>query len=90
MPTYADLLQFYVNKMNQPVQESPPMMSYGDLQAFYQQHTGRPLTPMPPALPSAAIENVDAFLTEDEVVMKDEAKEAFAFVQESFANVGKE
>ena len=36
------------------------------------------------------MENVDAFLTEDEVVTKDEAKEAFASVQESFASVGEE
>ena len=90
MPTYADLLWFYVDKMNQPVQTNPPVLTYGDFQAFYQQHTGRPLTPLPPALPSALIENVDAFLTEDEVVTKDKAKEAFASVQESFASFGKE
>ena len=65
-------------------------MSYGGLQAFYEHHTGRPLTPIPPALQSAAVENVDAFLTEDEVVTKDEAKEAFASVQAGFANVGEE
>ena len=90
MPTYADLLRFYVDKMNQPVQASPPIMTYGELQAFYTQHTGRPLTPLPPALPPASIENTDAFLTEDEVVTKDEAKEAFASVQAGFANVGEE
>ena len=66
------------------------MLSFDDLQLFYQIHAGRPPTPLPPALPPASIENVDAFLTEDEVVTKDEAKEAFASVQESFTNVGEE
>ena len=53
-------------------------------------HAGRPPTPLPPQLPPASIENVDAFLTEDEVVTKEEAKEAFASVKESFASVGAE
>ena len=45
---------------------------------------------MPPALPLPTIENVDAFMTDEEVVTKDEAKEAFASVQESFPLVGQE
>ena len=90
MPSYADLLRFYVDKMRYPAQQPPPMLSYDDLQLFYNMHTGRSGTPLPPALPPASIENVDAFLIEDEVVTKDEAKEAFASVQESFANVGEE
>ena len=57
---------------------------------FYQIHAGRPPTPLPPTLPPASIENVDAFLMEDEVVTKDEAKEAFASMQESFTSVGEE
>ena len=65
-------------------------MSYDDLQLLYQVHGGRPSTPLPPALPPASIKNVDAFLTEDEVVTKDEAKEAFASVQESFALASEE
>ena len=57
---------------------------------FYQIHARRPPTPLPPQLPPASIENVDVFLTEDEVVTKEEAKEAFASVKESFASVGEE
>ena len=66
------------------------MLPYENLALFYQIHVGRPPTPLPPQLPPALIENVDAFLTEDEVVTKDEAREAFASVQESFASVGTE
>ena len=41
-------------------------------------------------LPLPSTEPVDEFLTEDEVVTKDEAREAFAVVKEGFAAVGEE
>ena len=88
--SYHELLQFYVAQTKWPAQAPPPVLPYDDLALFYQIHAGRPPTPLPPALPPASIENVDAFLTEDEVVMKEEAKEAFASVKESFASVGEE
>ena len=88
--SYRDLLQFYVAQTKWPAQAPPPALPYDDLVLFYQIHAGRPLTPLPPALPPALIENVDAFLTEDEVVTKEEAKEAFASMKESFASVGEE
>ena len=88
--SYRDLLQFYVAQTKWPAQAPPPALPYDDLVLFYQIHAGRPPTPLPPALPPASIENVDAFLSEDEVVTKEEAKEAFASVKESFASVGEE
>ena len=90
MISYRELLQFYVAQTKWPAQAPLPALPYDDLALFYQIHAGRPPTPLPPQLPPASIENVDAFLTEDEVVTKDEAKEAFASVQESFASVGAE
>ena len=86
MPTYEDLLCFYIDMTGRPVQTSPPVLSYADLHTFYSLHVGRPPTPLPPG----SIENVGAFITEEEVVTRDEAKEAFDFVQESFSTVGKE
>ena len=88
--SYRDLLQFYVAQTKWPQQAPPPALPYDDLALFYQIHAGRPPTPLPPQLPPPSSENVDAFLTEDEVVTKEEAKEAFASVQESFASVGTE
>ena len=91
MMSYRDLLNFYIAQTKWPADAPLPALPYDDLALFYQVHvTGRPPTPLPPQLPPASIENVDAFLTEDEVVTKDEAKEAFASVQESFASVGEE
>ena len=74
------------------MQVDPPVLSYTDLHEYYKTFFDRPATPLPPALPPATIENTDAdvFLTEDEVVTKDEAREAFASVQEGFASVGEE
>ena len=40
--------------------------------------------------PTGDMRNIGAFVTDEEVVTKDEAKEAFASVQESFASVGEE
>ena len=88
--SYRALLQFYVAQTKWPAQAPLPALPYDDLALFYQIHARRPPTPLPPQLPPASIENVDAFLTEDEVVTKEEAKEAFASVQESFASVSKE
>ena len=88
--SYRDLLQFYVAQTKWPAQAPLPALPYDDLALFYQIHARRPPTPLPPQLPPASIENVDAFLTEDEVVTKEEAKEAFASVKESFASVGEE
>ena len=85
--SYRDLLQFYVAQTKWPAQAPLPALPYDDLALFYQIHARRPPTPLPPQLPPASIENVDAFLTEDEVVTKEEAKEAFASVKESFASV---
>ena len=80
-PTYEELLCFYVDKTKWPVQQTPPpSLPYETLELFYHVHAERPLTPLPPQLPPPSIENIDAFLTEDEVVTKDEAKEAFASV----------
>ena len=92
MPSYADLLRFYVDKMQRPVQSSPPVISYGELQAFYEQHTGLGFTSVPPRMPirSPEPEPEDLYLTEDDIVTKEEAKEAFASVQTGFANVGEE
>ena len=90
MMSYRDLLQFYVAQTKWPAGAPTPALPYDDLRLFYQIHAGRPPTPLPPQLPPASIENVDVFLTEDEVVTKDEAREAFASVQESFASVGTE
>ena len=90
MMSYRDLLQFYVAQTKWPAQSPLPTLPYDDLALFYQIHAGRPPTPLPPSLPPPSIENIDAFLTEDEVVTKEEAKEAFASVQESFASVGEE
>ena len=90
MMSYRDLLQFYIAQTKWPTTAPTPALPYDDLALFYQIHAGRPPTPMPPPLPSPSIENVDAFLTEDEVVTKEEAKEAFASVQDSFASVGAE
>ena len=98
-PTYEELLRFYVEKTKWPVQQTPPpLMLYGDLALFAQVHGGpgperRPPTPLPqapPLLPLPSTENVDEFLTEDEVVTKDEAREAFATVKEGFVAVGEE
>ena len=88
--SYRDLLQFYVAQTKWPAQAPLPALPYDDLALFYQIHARRPPTPLPPQLPPASIENVDAFLTEDEVVTKEEAKEAFASVKESFASVDEE
>ena len=85
MLSYRGLLQFYVAQTKWPAQAPPPALLYDDLRLLYQVHAGRPPTPLPSALPPPSIKNVDAFLTEDNVGMKDEAKEAFASVQESFA-----
>ena len=90
MLSYRDLLQFYIVQTKWPATAPTPALPYDDLALFYQVHAGRPPTPMPPTLPPPSIENVDAFLTEDEVVTKDEATAAFASVQESFASVGAE
>ena len=88
--SYRELLQFYVAQTKWPAQAPLPALPYDDLALFYQIHARRPPTPLPPQLPPASIENTDAFLTEDEVVTKEEAKEAFASVQDSFASVGAE
>ena len=88
--SYRDLLQFYVAQTKWPAQAPLPALPYDDLALFYQIHARRPPTPLPPQLPPASIENTDAFLTEDEVVTKEEAKEAFASVKESFASVDEE
>ena len=90
MLPYRDLLQFYIAQTKWPATAPTPALPYDDLALFYQVHAGRPPTPLPAQLLPASIENVDAFLTEDEVVTKEEAKEAFASVQESFASVGEE
>ena len=92
MLTYEQLLRFYVEQTRRPVQADPRVLSYADLHEYYQAFFDRPVTPLPPALPPATLENTDAdvFLTEDEVVTKDEAREAFASVQEGFAAVGEE
>ena len=88
-PTYEQLLRFYAEQTRRPVQFDPPLLSYADLHEYYKTFFDRPATPLPPALPPATIENTDTdvFLTEDEVVTKDEAREAFASVQERFATV---
>ena len=88
--SYRELLQFYVAQTKWPAQAPLPALPYDDLALFYQIHARRPPTPLPPQLPPTSIENTDAFLTEDEVVTKEEAKEAFASVQDSFASVGAE
>ena len=90
MMSYRELLQFYIAQTKWPTGAPTPALPYDDLALFYQVHAGRPPTPLPPQLPPATIENVGAFVTDEEVVTKDEAKEAFASVQESFASVGVE
>ena len=90
MLSYCDLLQFYVAQTKWPAHLPPPALTQEHLELFYQVQVGRPPTPLPPALPPLTIENVGAFATDEEVVTKDEAKEAFASVQESFASVGQE
>ena len=90
MLSYRDLLQFYIAQTKWPAGAPTPALPYDDLALFYRVHAGRPPTPLPPALPPPTIENVGAFVTDEEVVTKDEAKEAFASVQESFASVGAE
>ena len=90
MMSYRDLLHFYVAQTKWPAGAPTPALPYDDLALFYQVHAGRPPTPLPPQLPPPSIENVDVFLTEDEVVTKEEAKEAFASVKDSFASVGAE
>ena len=90
MMSYRDLLQFYIAQTKWLAEAPTPALPYDDLALFYQVHAGRPPTPLPPLLPPPSIENVDAFLMEDDVVTKDEAKEAFASVQDSFASVGAE
>ena len=87
MLSYRDLLQFYIDRTMWPATAPTPQLPYDDLKLFYQVHGGRPSTPLPPALPPPSIENTDVFLIEDEVVTKDEAREAFASVQERFAMV---
>ena len=81
--SYRDLLHFYVVQTKWPAHIPPPALTQEHLELFYQVKSGRPPTPMPPALPPPTIENVGAFVTDEEVVTKDEAKEAFASVQES-------
>ena len=88
--SYRDLLHFYVEQTKWPPQAPPPALPYDDLALFYQIHAGRPPTPMPSALPPPSIENIGAFITDEEVVTKDEASAAFASVQESLASVGEE
>ena len=88
--SYRDLLQFYVAQMKWLAHVPPPALTQEHLELFYQVHAGRPPTPLPPSLPLASIENVHAFLTEDEIMTKDEAKEPFASIQESFVSVGEE
>ena len=88
--SYRELLRFYIEQTKWPATAPFPALSYEDLALFYQVQAGRPPTPLPPLLPPASIENTDAFLTEEEVVTKDEATAAFASVQESFASVGAE
>ena len=68
MMSYRDLLQFYIAQTKWPTGAPTPALPYDDLALFYQVHAGRPPTPLPPQLPPASIENVDAFLTEDDVV----------------------
>ena len=80
MMSYRDLLQFDIARTKWPAGTPTPALPYDDLALFYQVHAGRPPTPLQPQLPPLLIENVDAFLTEDDVVTKDEAKEAFASV----------
>ena len=90
MMSYRDLLQFYVAQTKWPAGAPTPALPYDDLRLFYQIHVGRPLTPLPPALPPPSIENIGAFITDEEVVTKDKATATFASVQESFASVGEE
>ena len=90
MMSYRDLLQFYVAQTKWPTGAPTPALPYDDLRLFYQIHAGRPSTPLPPTLPPPSIENIGAFITDEEVVTKDEATAAFASVQESFASVGEE
>ena len=70
MMSYRDLLQFYIAQTKWPTTAPTPALPYDDLALFYQIHAGRPPTPLPPQLPPASIENVNAFLTEDDVVTK--------------------
>ena len=81
-PTYEQLLRFYSEQTRQPMQVDPRVLSYTDLHEYYKTFFDRPATPLPPMLPPPTIENTDTdvFLTEDEVVTKDEAREAFASV----------
>ena len=80
MMSYRDLLQFYVAQTKWPAGAPTPALPYDDLRLFYQIHVGRPPTPLPPALPPPSIENIGAFITDEEVVTKDEATAAFASV----------
>ena len=82
-PTYEQLLRFYVEQTHKPVQSDPRVLSYEDLHEYYLTFFERPMAPLPPF-------SEDVYLTEDEVVTKEEAKEAFASVQDSFASVGAE
>ena len=90
MMSYRDFIAILCRTNQVASRSTATCTTLDDLRLFYQIHASRPPTPLPPQLPPASIENVDAFLTEDEVVTKDEAKEAFASVQESFASVDEE
>ena len=83
MPTYEQLLRFYVEQTRRPVQTDPPVLSYEDLHEYYLTFLERPTAPLPPS-------SEDAMVVTDELVTKDEAREAFGSVQESIASVGKE
>ena len=83
MPTYEQLLRFYVEQTRRPVQTDPPVLSYEDLHEYYLTFFERPAAPLPPS-------SEDAMVVTDELVTKDEAREAFGSVQETLASVGDE
>ena len=65
------------------MQTDPPILSYEDLHEYYLTFFERPTAPLPPS-------SEDAMVVTDELVTKDEAREAFGSVQESLASVGEE
>ena len=77
VPTYEQLLRFYVEQTKRPVQVDPPVLSYEDLHAYYLTYFARPAAPLPPSSEDA----MGVTIVDEDVVTRDEAKGAFASVQ---------
>ena len=87
LPSYDELLSFYFGMRQQAEQTAPPLLPYEELQDFYFTHGGGQAFVLQLPAPADAVGTI---IVEEDVVMREEAKQAFHAVKDSFTTMGDE